>query len=365
MVAMAVGAGCGAAGGRMVGLRVEQLEDALGRRHGALQDVVLLAEVLNRPEESQAVLQERHQHAERQSAAFDAQAAVREDGRQRQHGDEFHHRVEPAIGGDGVLVGVHVIAIDAVEFHRAAALAIEELQHDDPGDVLLQVGVDAGDGHADAAIALLHGAAEDQRRNDDQRHGRHQDAGERRAHAVHDGDDEAEHRQVAKDGHQAGGEEVVEHVDVGGHARYQAADGIAIVEGEVEALQVLHELLAEVEHGELPGPLHEHGLGELGDEGGEQHAGIEECDARQAAPGVGGQPGVDGGGEGMRAGTDVLVDGQAGEQRIEDLQDGLQEEEQQRKGDEHAIGPHVAHQPAHQTPVICFTKDLFFHCFSG
>ena len=45
--------------------RVQQLEDALGGRHGRLQDVVLLAQILNGPEESHAVLEKGHQHAER------------------------------------------------------------------------------------------------------------------------------------------------------------------------------------------------------------------------------------------------------------------------------------------------------------
>ena len=41
------------------GLGIDQLEDALRRGHGGLQDVVLLAEVLNGPEETQPVLEER------------------------------------------------------------------------------------------------------------------------------------------------------------------------------------------------------------------------------------------------------------------------------------------------------------------
>ncbi len=68
------------------------LKDALGRRHGALQNVVLLAEILNRPEETQPVLQKRHHHAERESALLHAEPAIGKDERQRQLGDEFHRR---------------------------------------------------------------------------------------------------------------------------------------------------------------------------------------------------------------------------------------------------------------------------------
>ncbi len=49
--------------------RIEQLEHALARCHGRLQDVVLFAEVLNRAEKSLRVLHERDQHAERHPSA--------------------------------------------------------------------------------------------------------------------------------------------------------------------------------------------------------------------------------------------------------------------------------------------------------
>ena len=101
-----------------------------------------------------------------------AEAAVGEDARQRQHGEELHHRVEPAVGDDGVLVRVHVVAVDALELLGALPLPVEELQHHDAGDVLLQVGVDAGDGDADAAVALRHAAAEQHGRQHHERHHR-------------------------------------------------------------------------------------------------------------------------------------------------------------------------------------------------
>ncbi len=184
----------------------------------------------------------------------------------------------------------------------AAAFAIEKLQHYDAGDVLLQVGVDSGDGHADAPVALRHAAAEDHGHQDDQRHGAEHDAGEQRAQPEHDGDDEAQHQHVAQDGDQAGGEQVVEHVDIGGDAGDQAAHRVVVVEGQVETLQVLHELLAQVEHGELAGVLHQVRLREFGDEDAGQHGEVEQRDARQAVPGVGGKPGVEkrGGASGCR-----------------------------------------------------------------
>ena len=45
--------------------RVQQFEDAFARGHGGLQDVVLFAEVHDRAEEAQSVLDEGDQHAQR------------------------------------------------------------------------------------------------------------------------------------------------------------------------------------------------------------------------------------------------------------------------------------------------------------
>ena len=44
--------------------RIEQLEDAFACRHGRLQDVVLFAEVHDRPEKSQGVLNESYEHTQ-------------------------------------------------------------------------------------------------------------------------------------------------------------------------------------------------------------------------------------------------------------------------------------------------------------
>ena len=290
--------------------------------------------------------------------------AVSQNGRQRQHREELYYRIEPAICRDGVLICVHVLAVDQFEFARTAALAIEQLQHHDAGHVLLQVGVDLGDGHADPPVALRHATAKDQGRADYEWHGRQQDAGQQRAQLVHDADDEAQYQKVPQNGDQAGRKQVVEHIDIGGHAGHQAAYGVAVVEGQVEALQMFHQLLAQVEHGQLTGPLHQAHLGELGDESPGQHCQVEQRDAGEAAPGVGRQPGIDGGRKRMRERPDVPVHGQAGQQRTQHLQYGLRQQKQQREPHQGAIGPHVAQQAAHQAGVISFAEYLFFHVFS-
>ena len=57
------------------------------------------------------------------------------------------------MGDYGVLVGLHVIAIDAVELVPAAALAIEQLHHADSGDPFLNIGIDLRDGDTDEPVA--------------------------------------------------------------------------------------------------------------------------------------------------------------------------------------------------------------------
>ena len=56
---------------------------------------------------------------------------------------------------------------------------------------------------------------------------------ERPAHPEHDADDEGEGEDVFEDGEDAGGEHFVERVDVGGDAGDEAADGVAVEEGDV------------------------------------------------------------------------------------------------------------------------------------
>ena len=64
-----VAAATGLGGETIVGLGIEQLEDALAGGHGGLQDVVLVAEVLDGAEEALRVLHEGDQDAEGDGAA--------------------------------------------------------------------------------------------------------------------------------------------------------------------------------------------------------------------------------------------------------------------------------------------------------
>src|SRR5208283_3170546 len=128
-------------------------------------------------------------------------------------------------------------------------------------------GIDARNRGANAAVGIAHLVAEDLGRIDDQRkHGK----GHQRqlpVHVHHDGEDEGEDEDVLEDRDHAGGEHLVECVDVGGNVRDQSSYRILVEEGDVHVLQVAKDLAAQVEHDLLAGPLHQVGLDELEGEG--------------------------------------------------------------------------------------------------
>src|SRR5438046_1636475 len=108
---------------------------------------------------------------------------------------------------------------------NAVGLAIEELHDAHAGDIFLEERVDAGDGGADAAISVAHEFAEN--------HGDDKDAGEDgksvQSKAAVDLEEQHGHdheeEEVVDHGNDAGGEKIVEGVDVRGYARDQTADG--------------------------------------------------------------------------------------------------------------------------------------------
>ena len=185
------------------------------------------------------------------------------------------------------------------------------------------------------------------------------------AHPQHHHDYEAQRENVAEDRNQAGGPQFIQGVDVGGDASDHAAHRIAVVVGNVEALQVLHQFAAQIEHGELAGTLHQIGFRELAQESDHNRGEIERRDLRESGPDVGGEPVVQPTVEqrdlGMLGVDQVTVDGQFGEQRPDHLRHRLRQQESERDHHRSAIGPEVADQPPHQTAVVGFTEDFFFH----
>ena len=343
-------AGDGIWGRDDLGLGVEELEDALAGGHGSLEDVVFFAKVLDGAEEALGVLDEGDEDAEGYGAkkagvhdvaalrqigvrgeplevlgVEDADAAAPDDESDGGGTEELDDGIVERVGEDCVGPGLLVLGVDGGEGVEGAAFAIEELHYGHAGDVLLREGVDARGGGALAAVAVAYVAAEDAGDEEDGWDDGEGEQGERPAHPQHDDDDEGEDEDVLEDGEDAGGEHLVEGVDVGGDAGDEFAYGIVIEEGRRHALQMAEDLAAQVEHDLLPGPLHHVGLQKFEKKGDEKGAKVEERDLGDACNGLRiempGQPGelVVG-----RIGH-VGVDGDFDQIRSHDIAGGLDE----------------------------------------
>ena len=215
-------------------LGIEQLEDALAGGHGGLQDVVLVAQVLNGPPEALRVHVEHGQHADGDRAGQHAESAAPDHQRNGNHREQIDRRVVERVGKDRVFERDHVLAVDGFEVVEGALFAVEELHHRHAADVFLGKAVDARDGGAHAAIALAHRVAEEARDEPDQR--QHREGQQRQPpvdaehHDAHDG----EREEVVHDGQNAAGEHFVDGVHVGGEARDQPAYGMRIEEADVQ-----------------------------------------------------------------------------------------------------------------------------------
>jgi hypothetical protein len=380
--------GMGWAGRDDGGLGVDELEDALAGGHGGLEDVVFFAEVLNGTEEALGVLDETDEDADADDVAEDApvsdvaagwdqipvmrdpgesdgvedgDAAAPEDEGDGGGGEELDDRVVPGVGEDGVGPGAFVLGVDGGEGVEGALFAVEELDYRHPRDVFLGKGVDPGSGGALATVAVADAGAEDASDEENGGDDGERKQGERPALPDHNGDDETEGEDVFEDGEHAGGEHLVEGVDVGGETGDEAADGVAVVEGGRHALQVAEDLLAHVEHDLLAGPLHEVGLEEFEQEGEEQRAKVDGSDERDAAHGSEGMAAEMAGEPGEllgRRGGHVSVDGDHDEQGADAVGRGLEEGGDGGDGDLRLVGAQVSEQAAHETAVVGFAGDV-------
>ena len=174
--------------------------------------------------------------------------------------------------------------------------------------------------------------------------------------------DEAEHQQVAQDRHQPRREQLVEHVHVGGDPGDQPAHGVVVEEGDIQLLEVSHQLPAQVEHGVLAGPLHRVGLDEAGDQRREKHHQEQQGDLRDAAPRDRRRGRVPEGpprlpGDGARyLSTATLVSSGPRTSKTE-----LISRKTREKVTTALYGPHVRQQAPHQARVVGFAEYLLFH----
>src|SRR5262249_40417250 len=103
----------------------------------ALQDVVLLAQILDRTEKALGVLHEGHQDAQGYSSMQHANTTEPDNRGDSHRGEDFHYRVIKGVGKDGVFEGLHMLRVDLLKAAVGALFAIEELQHHHARDMLL------------------------------------------------------------------------------------------------------------------------------------------------------------------------------------------------------------------------------------
>ncbi len=238
-------------------LLVEELEDALGPGHGALQERVALRQEADRLEELADVLGEGDEEREGDRVVADAaQAGEPEDARDAERADHLDARVEHGLVIDGALVGVPVADVDHVELRAHGLFAHEGLHDRDAVDLLVQERVEARGARAHVAVRLARALADvvDDRADDGQR----QERDDRQAPVErdHHRDDADEGDDVPHGVERARREQLAHGVDVVGGARDEAPDRGAVVVAEAQALEEEEDRRAQVGHGARPGELH-------------------------------------------------------------------------------------------------------------
>ena len=196
-----------------------------------------------------------------------AGAAVPDDQRRGQRADRFDRRIEHRVVEDRIDVGVAVLAIDLVELSRSSA---RSRRNSCTVDMPVMFSC------RNALIRAIRPRttrydsrtlrAEPLRDERDERQHREGDEREPPVHPQHHDHDADQREDVAEDGDDAGGEQIVQHVHVGGDARHQAADRVAVVVAQIQPLQVPVDRHPQVEHDPLPGQLHRPRLDVLGGE---------------------------------------------------------------------------------------------------
>ena len=154
------------------------------------------------------------------------------------------------------------------------------------------------------------------------------------------------------DRHHTGGEHLVQRVYVAGDAGDQTADRILVEERDVQALQMAKDLAAQIEHHLLPAPLHDVGLGELEQETEQQQANVHARDLGDAGERIAAEEAVK---QRVRFGVtgQILVDGDFGEVRPQNIGAGFQHDGDQRHRDLPAIFVQIGEQAPHQPGVVC------------
>ena len=168
-----------------------------------------------------------------------------------------------------------------------------------------------------------------------------------------------QHEDVFEDRDHAGGEHLVQRVNVAGDTRDQPANWILVEECNVQPLQVAEDLAAQVEHHLLPGPLHDVSLRELEQEAEQQDADVHAGNLRDAGQRARAEKAVE-----QRVGFgvagEVFVDRDFGEIGAEHVGARLQHDSNQGDHDLQPVRVQVGQQALHQPAVVRLAQYLFF-----
>ena len=319
-----------------VGLLVEQLEDLVERRHPGLVGRVELRELLDRVEEVVQRGDEGDEHADGDVALDRLQAAVEEDPRGHERGQQLDRREVRRVEVDRRHVRRAVLVVELGEDALVAALLPEHAHDADARERLLQVRGDRGDLLARGAVGVR--ADDPERERADPQHREDQEGEQCELPVEHEEDHRgADQRQRrAEQRHHAVGDELVERLDVVRQPRDQHAGLAARVEADRERLQVREELDPEVLEDALPDPAHEPGLRpgrDPQDHGGDHEGDHDEVQRAEVAR------------------DDPVVDRQLGQRRRRERRGGPEDQRREHQQRAAAVGPQQGEQPAQLAPA--------------
>ena len=218
---------------------VEQREDALRRSHRLLERVELVCEVLEWLIEATQQLKKRRNRAHRQRPDAHPMCTRHEENRQRNRCQEFDRGKVECIDRDRPEIRVEMRLVERREPLGLASLASEQLHDADARDALLEIRIDAREARADLAIGDAHARLEQVRREVHERNHRERRECEPPVGHHHQHRDGQQREEIAQAGDDASGEQLVERLDVGRHARYQSSYRRPIVERDGQSLHVL------------------------------------------------------------------------------------------------------------------------------
>src|SRR5205823_1723595 len=120
--------------------------------------------------------------------------------------------------------------------------------------------INSRNSYANAAIRIADAVAKELRRHSNERKHRKRYQRQLPVDAQHDQQNSGQDEDVFENGDHAGGEHLVQRINISRDAGDQTAYRVFVIEANVHSLQMAKNLAAQVEHHHLPSPLHQVGL---------------------------------------------------------------------------------------------------------